>query len=127
MCYTQDINATIVPLGISCFACHCCGLEALQLGRTFNSFPPLAASITLSNSKRDRPEGRRFHVSSSPIPSSPVSKVCSVSNLWEAIKENSSNLCCFGSLLDSSDQQLEGRFSMPHTGTFVNLFCSWEV
>jgi hypothetical protein len=31
--YPQDINVMIAQLGISCFAGHCCGLEALELSK----------------------------------------------------------------------------------------------
>lgn len=38
---------------------------------------------------------------------------------WDITKGNSSSLYYFGGVLDTSDQQLKGRFPMHGTGDFV--------
>lgn len=40
----QDIGATKVPVGLSCYAGHYCGSLASQVGRTIDCLPRLAAA-----------------------------------------------------------------------------------
>lgn len=47
---------------------------------------------------------------------------------WEIRKGSNGGIYDFQSLLDSPDQQLEGKFSMPHTGVSLDsLWCLREA
>lgn len=55
-----------------------------QLVRTTSCFPPSAIYIALPGSMKTGPQEGGFQVQSASNLPSPVSRVCGVSNLWEA-------------------------------------------
>jgi hypothetical protein len=88
----------------------------LQLGRIISWFPSLAAGMALSGTMESSPQGGSIQVVSSSETLSLTAQVHGIQqrgitfNFWEAMKDNSFSLYCFGNHLDSPSQQRKVPF-----------------
>lgn len=93
--------------------------------KTIGCFLPLPSYVAPSDTMEDTPQGGGSWVRFSMDPPSSVSEICGVfinqdlSSATGATKGNSTSLCCFGSLLQSSGQQLTRGLFRPGAGGYV--------
>lgn len=120
--YPPDASAALEPLQIPCLTSHSCGSQALQLDRTVGCFSTLASCIMPSDTMRSSSQrgGRVFQINPAVFIQVLCPKGCPqqqdlTTKFQKATKDNGNSLHCLGRLLCSTNQHLEGRFSMLDT------------